>query len=55
MRFKVIYNLSAGGGDRGLTSESFYTKSQAYNSALAWSEIAGADAWWWDGSNWNAL
>ena len=55
MKYKVIFNLSAGGGDRGLTSESFYTRAGALSAATAWSEIAGADAWWWDGTSWSAV
>lgn len=56
MKYKVIYsiNYSGGGNPDGMTSCSFYTKSQAIASAQAWAEKAPAlfYADVWDGSIW---
>lgn len=54
MKFKVIFNLTAGGGDRGLAVTSFFRYQDARNSAMSWSELSGASAHVWNGSDWES-
>jgi hypothetical protein len=53
MKYKVIYQYQ-GSSNAGMAQASFYTKSQAIQSADEWRQIGdGYYAFYWDGSNWN--
>jgi hypothetical protein len=53
MKYKVIYQISSSGSNRGLSGASFYTKAQAITSADNWRQIGVQFyAYYWDGSTW---
>lgn len=53
MKYKVLYQISSSGSNRGMASASFYTRAQANASADEWRQFGEQFyAYVWDGSAW---
>ena len=53
MKYKVMFNLTSGSGNRSMANAEFYVKEEAISACEAWREIGtGYFAILWDGSTW---
>ncbi len=53
MKFKVIFQMTSGSGNRASSATEFYVYAEAVSAAEQWREISNSFfAWVWDGSTW---